>query len=146
MQNGDAFNEGTPAEPAINHQLGFQQSWQLLEDPLYTKLKKIEMDPSAHLNTVNISNLISFISGFVEGMQHTPIFCLPAHAPSYKPAWYLAFKMYVLAMCNANTNERLDEAILKIGYSNTEALGVFFDMLHRFTDAYIRTIEKDEVN
>ena len=136
MEGGSCFEEGVPVVPAKDHQLPCNTRWNLFDDPFYKILNDIYVEPLQFIYHPDITHLLSYINGYLSGVSSPVGWNLPPSAPPYIPTWWIAFKLYILGSCNANTNDSIIYALKQAGLEGESAYNHFFAQLHSFADNY----------
>lgn len=119
---------GTPEIPASQCQLPMPDYNELIFDNFYISLRKIQ---SLSKNNDNISNIIE-LCNYID--NYRPLDCETTTSTicqyiSFLPRWYIGFKYYLLAQCNAMSSDKIIDALLKAGYTEELAFEKFFELL-----------------
>lgn len=141
MEGGNYFEEGIPIAPAKEHQLPPMMGWNLLKDPMFNTLTELYKVPENYINHPDIESLLSFIDEYLRNNSNPPELHLPKTAPPYVPTWWLAFRLYVLGKCEANTNDDIMVALHRAGFAGRDAFNHFFTILHLFAADYFNWLE-----
>lgn len=136
MADGSTFEEGIPCAPASEHQLEPSSSWDMFNEPLFIRLREVQLSTTYRGGMRDCGDLIVFIESVCDDIVQS-LFCdSPVRQIKYVPAWYCAFRLYVLGECGAKTCERIPDALEKAGFCEKDGVYRFFDLLEQFISRY----------
>ncbi len=129
--------DGEPVTAAKLVQLKPEKGWEMLNNPLYISLRRLQRAPQNDIPHKDINFLITFIQQYCDEVLAKSIMRIPPTAPRPIPIWYTAFRFYVLGECNAETNVSIANALSQAGFEGKTACKQFFTLLDQFTQYYI---------
>lgn len=136
MIGGSTFEEGIPCAPASEHQQEPSLSWDMFNEPLFIRLREVQLSTTYLARMKDCENLVEFIESTCDDIVCSHFGDCPAPQIKYIPAWYCAFRLYVLSKCEARTCERIPDALKKAGFCEQNGVYRFFDLLDQFISVY----------
>lgn len=136
MTGGSVFEEGIPSAPASEHQLEPSTSWDMFNEPLFIRLREVQLSTTCYSGMKKCGDLMVFIESVCDDIERSQFCDRPISGIKYVPAWYCAFKLYILGKCDAKTSDSIPDALKKAGYFEKDGVYRFFNLLEQFITMY----------
>lgn len=131
--------DGVPEIFARECQLPLPSLDEVLLDPMYISLRKIQQSPNSLTSIYTIESISSFVDSYrPKGWTKAPD-SIERHL-SFFPRWFIGFKFYLLGKCDATTTTSITEALVVAGYPERAGFVKFFE----FLDEYLSIVKSGQ--